>query len=580
MIEEKTFLKFITYAPFAVIPIFFIVVTILSYQIYLQNFESSINNLRKNILHNEEKTIETNVVNLSDIITQKKSELLNDLKNTVENRVQTAHAIAENIYEEYKDKKSEIEIKKIITTALKTFVWNNGESFIWIVDYDGVFHLAPEYLNHLTGTSILNFRDASGRYVIHEEIAIVKKNNEGFIWDTFTKPNDDTKKQYEQVAFVKAFGHYNWYLGSAEYLDTASKKMDKELYSIVNTVANSGQNYVFLLDTNGNLLAHKYFSQFIGKDGKIIDKLAAKTFSDIVNIIKDKDKDKVNFVYDWYNNETNKIEKKHSFIQKIPNTNWIIGSGFFFSNIENVLAKEKISMYEAYNLRSKYIFYFVIFIIVLSLIVSYYISQIIKNSFLKYHKRINEKAIQLTQLNESLEQKVINRTAELNELKDNYKKLATTDALTSMHNRYSIMNLISSEINRFNRYKTPLSIIMYDVDFFKNVNDNYGHDVGDSVLSTLSSLIMSNARDVDIFGRYGGEEFLIILPNTTLENAKQYAERLRKRVEEYSFEVVSKITISMGVVEIKDNENIDEIFKRVDDLLYVSKHNGRNRVSF
>ena len=578
MIEEKTFLKFITYAPFAVIPIFFIVVTILSYQIYLQNFESSINNLRKNILYNEEKTIETNVVNLSDIITQKKSELLNDLKNTVENRVQTAHAIAENIYEEYKDKKSEIEIKKIITTALKTFVWNNGESFIWIVDYDGVFHLAPEYLNHLTGTSILNFRDASGRYVIHEEIAIVKKNNEGFIWDTFTKPNDDTKKQYEQVAFVKAFGHYNWYLGSAEYLDTASKKMDKELYSIVNTVANSGQNYVFLLDTNGNLLAHKYFSQFIGKDGKIIDKLAAKTFSDIVNIIKDKDK--VSFVYDWYNNETNKIEKKHSFIQKIPNTNWIIGSGFFFSNIENVLAKEKISMYEAYNLRSKYIFYFVIFIIVLSLIVSYYISQIIKNSFLKYHKRINEKAIQLTQLNESLEQKVINRTAELNELKDNYKKLATTDALTSMHNRYSIMNLISSEINRFNRYKTPLSIIMYDIDFFKNVNDNYGHDVGDSVLSTLSSLIMSNARDVDIFGRYGGEEFLIILPNTTLENAKQYAERLRKRVEEYSFEVVSKITISMGVVEIKDNENIDEIFKRVDDLLYVSKHNGRNRVSF
>jgi diguanylate cyclase (GGDEF)-like protein len=578
MFEEKTFLKFITYAPFAVIPIFFIVVTILSYQIYLQNFESTINNLRKDILHNSERTVEANVDNLSDIITQKKSELLTNLSNTVKNRVQTAHEIAENIYEEYKDKKSDVEIKKIITTALKTFVWNNGESFIWIVDYDGVFHLAPKYLNHLVGSSIIDFKDATGRYIIQEEIDIVKKNNEGFIWDTFTKPNEDIKKQYKQIAFVKAFGHYNWYLGSGEYLDTASKKMDKELYSIINTVAKSGQNYVFLLDTNGDLLAHKYSSKFTNKDGKIIDKLAAKTFDDILNIIKDKDK--VSYVYDWYNNETNKIEKKYSFIQKIPNTNWIIGSGFFLSDIESILAKEEISMYETYNLRSKYIFYFVIFIIVLSLIISYYISQIIKNSFLRYHNRINDKTMQLTELNELLEQKVINRTAELNELKDNYKKLATTDSLTSMHNRYSIMNIISSEINRSNRYKVPLSIIMYDIDFFKNVNDNYGHDVGDSVLSSLSKLVMSDARDIDIFGRYGGEEFLIILPNTTLENAKEYAERLRKKVEKYSFELVGKITISMGVVEIEDNENIDKIFKRVDDLLYVSKNNGRNTISF
>jgi len=190
------------------------------------------------------------------------------------------------------------------------------------------------------------------------------------------------------------------------------------------------------------------------------------------------------------------------------------------------------------------------------------------------------KTVQLEELNQSLEQKVQDRTAKLNTIKDDFEKLATTDALTNIHNRYSIMNILSSEIHRSNRYKTPLSLIMYDIDFFKKVNDTYGHDVGDSVLRSLSAAVKNNLREVDILGRYGGEEFLIILPNTGLSDAKEYAERLRKEVEEYSFETVEKVTISLGVVEIAPTENIKEIFKRADDLLYASKNRGRNRISF
>lgn len=266
MLKEKTFLNLITYTPLVVIPLFFLVVTTLSYQIYLQSFKSNIENLREDILNTEKKAVEDKVTNLTDIIIHKKAEIKDDLTATVENRVQTAHAIAENIYEEYKGNKSEAEIKNMIHTALKTFVWNDGESFIWIVDYDGILHLAPEYLKHLEGTSIINFQDATGRYVIQEEIQIAKEKGEGFLWDTFTKPNEDSKKQYEQVAFIKAFGHYNWYLGSGEYLDTATKKMNKELYSLVNTVDNIGQNYVFLLDLKGNILVNKSLPQFVGED--------------------------------------------------------------------------------------------------------------------------------------------------------------------------------------------------------------------------------------------------------------------------------------------------------------------------
>jgi diguanylate cyclase (GGDEF)-like protein len=578
MLKEKTFLNIITYAPLLVVPIFFILVTILSYQIYLQSFQSSINNLQQDMLNSEKKAAQDKVLNLTDIIIHKKAEIKHALTSRVQNRVETAYTIAKNIHNEYKDTKSKNEIKELIYTALKGFVWNDGESFIWIIDYDGISVLGPNYLKNLEGTSIINIQDATGRYVIQEEIAIAKEKGEGFIWDTFTKPHEDKNKQYEQVAFIKAFEEYNFYFGSAEYLDTATKKMDEEIYSLINTVDNSGRNYLFLLNTKGNLLVHKYLPQFVGEDKNITDKLAADTINNIIGELKEKDK--TCYEYDWYNYGTDKIDKKHAFIQKIPDSDWILGSGFHLSDVKNKLMKQEVNMYEIFNLKSQYMFYFSLLLIILALFFSFFVSKMVQKSFSAYNYKINEKSVQLQELNQSLEEKVQERTAELNKIKDAYEKLATTDALTNMHNRYSIMKILSSEVNRSNRYKTPLSLIMYDIDFFKDVNDTYGHDVGDAILTSLSHFVKNNLRDVDIIGRYGGEEFLIILPNTMLANAKEYAERLRTLVEEYTFETVGKITISLGIVEIKPAENLNEIFKRVDSLLYVSKNSGRNKVSF
>ena len=175
---------------------------------------------------------------------------------------------------------------------------------------------------------------------------------------------------------------------------------------------------------------------------------------------------------------------------------------------------------------------------------------------------------------------LINETnRELKELNTRLHELATTDKLTNINNRYSVMKKLEEEIVRANRYSVPLSLIMFDIDHFKVVNDTYGHDIGDDVLISLSNLINENLREVDIFGRYGGEEFLIVLPSTMLNKASIYAQRIRKKVDEYNFNIVNHITISIGLVELKSNETIDNIIKRADILLYKSKENGRNIVS-
>lgn len=118
---------------------------------------------------------------------------------------------------------------------------------------------------------------------------------------------------------------------------------------------------------------------------------------------------------------------------------------------------------------------------------------------------------------------------------------------------------------------------MFDIDHFKKVNDEFGHDVGDSVLKELARIIKKNLRQIDIFCRVGGEEFMIILPETEEKNAYQISEKLRKIVESHSKESIPKVTISLGIAQFFKNDDKDNLLKRVDNALYKAKENGRNQ---
>ncbi len=154
--------------------------------------------------------------------------------------------------------------------------------------------------------------------------------------------------------------------------------------------------------------------------------------------------------------------------------------------------------------------------------------------------------------------------------------LSTTDSLTSIRNRHYFSQRVEDEIHRSQRYKTPFSLVMFDIDHFKKVNDDNGHDAGDRVLVEYTKLISTTLRDSDTFCRVGGEEFIVMLPHTIIENAIQIAEKLRVVVEIHEDRI--PITISLGVVEYKLDESLNHFLKRVDVALYKAKDDGRNRV--
>lgn len=173
---------------------------------------------------------------------------------------------------------------------------------------------------------------------------------------------------------------------------------------------------------------------------------------------------------------------------------------------------------------------------------------------------------------------LIEDITERKQLENKLERLATIDGLTQAFNRTKFQEVIKIELERAKRYKHPLSMLMFDIDHFKAINDTYGHSVGDYVLQTLSKIAKDNLRDTDYLVRWGGEEFIIITPETELERAKALAERIRTAIENYRFDRAGRITISFGVTEFKESDTEDTFIRRADDAMYKAKEKGRNRV--
>ncbi len=156
--------------------------------------------------------------------------------------------------------------------------------------------------------------------------------------------------------------------------------------------------------------------------------------------------------------------------------------------------------------------------------------------------------------------------------------LATTDSLTGIANRREFSDILESEMSRAKRYGTPLSLLMYDLDHFKRVNDTFGHNAGDAVLQTVTGLVKQNIRTVDVPTRWGGEEFMVLMPQSDMVAARSAAEKLRQVIAQYRFDKAGTVTVSFGVTEFVPQDDSNSLLKRVDDALYLAKERGRNRV--
>ena len=152
------------------------------------------------------------------------------------------------------------------------------------------------------------------------------------------------------------------------------------------------------------------------------------------------------------------------------------------------------------------------------------------------------------------------------------------DELTNIYNRKRFNIILQRKIKEASQINMNLSLVMFDIDKFKNINDNYGHSFGDKIIIEIVEIVNESIRDKDVFARWGGEEFLIIIPNNNLESSVKIAKRINEKIRNYNFDKINTVTCSFGVVEYENNDTVNRLIKRADEALYKAKQSGRDKV--
>lgn len=268
------------------------------------------------------------------------------------------------------------------------------------------------------------------------------------------------------------------------------------------------------------------------------------------------------FVTYWYKKPGHDgIFQKISYFKYYPKWRWVVAKGSYLDDLDARVAQMQEQLTDEIN---QTIFLLAIFLTVTCicfLFLAYFFSKRLGLLFEGYKKIQKKHQKKLERLNRIL------------------RKQASTDPLTAIHNRAYFNSRLNEEISRSRRYQTPLGLILFDVDYFKEINDTYGHLEGDHVLKTLAHLCLTNIRSSDVLARWGGEEFVILVPESNKDDALNLADKLRLMIEKHHFDRGFQITCSFGVTYLLPKESDDDFINRVDNALYHSKENGKNMVT-
>ncbi len=344
---------------------------------------------------------------------------------------------------------------------------------------------------------------------------------------------------------------------------------NSDFLELLKNINKKTNDYFFIFDKNGKVVLHSYKPILEGKN--LLSSNNGFYKDATRKIILENNYSKF-IEYYWENPKTEIFEKKISFIKEVPNSNLIIGSGFYPSDIEIISENQKNIIIKEYEDRLNHSILLATILFVLSVFLAKFISNKLLIAFENLNYSIKKKNDELDDFNKNLDEKVSNRTQKLQEDYTKMKNIASIDNLTQIYNRYAFFK----EFDKLEKHK--FSLIMFDIDHFKKVNDTYGHDVGDFILYELCRVVENRLRGDDIFGRVGGEEFMILLPSTPVINATLIANRIKNDVENHDFKKVPKVTISLGVIESSEVTNSEQILKNVDIALYKAKNAGRNKV--
>ena len=513
----------------------------------------------------------------------------NELKNIIDivhSMMQSEYVKAANDPEEFK------KCRKDLLERISKLRYDKN-NYIFVVDYNATM-LSHPYIK--PGSDMNKVFDIKGNPIVPRIVKVAREHGEGFT-HYWWKRNNGQDKPYEKLTYSRDCPKFKMVVGSGVYIDDIEKEIvrrKEELFSELREIMKKTKigktGYIYIFDEN-RMIIHPN-SNIDGMNFKKLPNPGKGTYiyDDLVKAAKgsgvlrykwDKPSDKGNYIYD-----------KISWIRYVPSMNLYVVSSAYESELEEIST----------DLHDK-ILYLGALILILSLVLStWYLRHLMQpiqeltktaNIIAKGDYRIranihaNDEIGTLAHyfniMVDRLEYQIQNLDQKVKEKTEKLQQLAITDSLTQLYNRRYFSEISTQVFEMGKRESEPLSVMMLDIDRFKNINDTYGHQVGDKVIIKLAKVLNEIKRESDIACRYGGEEFILLLPKTQCEGAFELAQRIREAIEKIEIALDDgrsvKFTISLGVSEVdySKDKHIEEVIRRADDAMYMAKKEGRNR---
>lgn len=543
--------------------------------IYLfRNDIEDLNQIQTDYVKAQLKERVASVIDYTDYRSQETESVLRD---ELKSRTYEAYAVMDNIYNQNKETHSREEITGMIKDALRDIRFNDGRGYFFIDTLEGDVVLYPAFPEN-EGSNFIDLKDDDGQYVVRNEVETVESLGEGFVEGYWIKPDSDDTNTYKKLTFVKAFEPYGWYLGCGDYVDEMTKTIQEEVLEYVDTIKYGEDHiqYVFLHDYNGVELANGIYPELVGLNHYELEDInGAKVYQEQIKLCVESGGGYLEHY--WPNQDGQGYYRKLTYVEPLPQWEWVIGTGVDVSDLDNRIQLKEKELTRFIATRILMILAVLTCLLIATFIyVQKFMSKVNKNFSIFRDAMISAKMKLKPIQVENLDYTDFSELAEVtNSMTERINHLLHYDELTGTYNRRAIMEMLDQILAQS---PENTGIIIMDVDFFKKVNDNFGHEAGDETLKITANQIKANTPESGYVGRFGGEEFIIILPDFGLEKVTQVAEKIRKEVESCYIEAIrGHITISGGIAHSK-TFNRDRLFAQADQMLYKAKESGRNRI--
>jgi len=517
------------------------------------------------------------------LLRYRNSSLEDNLKSDLKNRVYELNRLMLELYNKNKQRLTDAQLQALIRNTVRGLRYNKGQGYYFINTVEGDVILSPVSPKY-EGLNLYDFQDDVKNFVVREEIEIVQNHGQGFTEGYWKKPSVE-QGVFRKITYVQKFIHFDWYMGTSGYVDEVVRQVQNEFlqYATQLRYGDDNEQYIFIHDKGGVQLANGVYSDLVGENlydltdangVKITQRQLSVAFEPPFNGF-------VSHLWPKHNSDgTTSYFDSFTYVVGVPEWDWVVGSNIDMTQLQIAIEEHKKELGERLQSSITHIVILMLGLLIVGFLAAVYTSKRIRKGISFFAKHIQQSSDNMNVIDhkdvqyrefEGLVTVFNYKTSQIN-------RLLHQDGLTGLYNRRFLDSKLKELLEETAQDQKTLSIVMFDIDYFKAVNDEFGHLIGDCALCEVARCIQSLVRQHDLVGRFGGEEILVILPNTSCKEAYQMAERCRLAVESLSIKGIHyPITVSGGISS-SSGALPEDMITEADNKLYQAKENGRNRI--